>query len=126
MSIVKEAYNLFKDIPEEQWTTGKFSNNIDKCCAIGHWIRLHSSDPTNFSLDNCKDYTYDTFFRFKMDEIIIEKYNPTRSVDIPYESFAQINNYETGHFQQKTPKQRVIALLNELLEYEREKEISTL
>jgi hypothetical protein len=130
MSIVKEAYNLFKDIPEEEWLAGDFTDKKSKCCVIGHWIRLHSDNPKEYAFWNCSDFNpYSnngkTNFRDHLDNLIIEKYNPLRNWENPYSSLAQINNEKTGHFQQETPKQRVIALFEELLQDEREKETST-
>ncbi len=52
-TLAQKALRLLKDVPKEEWTTGKFTNGKSKCCAIGHFQRLTSKDPKDYSIGNC-------------------------------------------------------------------------
>jgi len=54
LKILKKAKKQLGKVPSNQWHTDIFTNNNDSCCAIGHFTRLNSKDPSDFSMDNCK------------------------------------------------------------------------
>ena len=47
-TLAQEALELLSSVPAEDFIRGSFTNEIDKCCAIGHYHRLKSNDPTNY------------------------------------------------------------------------------
>lgn len=49
------ALDLISPIPADQFIKGRFTNSIGACCFIGHLQRLTSSDPNNYSYENCED-----------------------------------------------------------------------
>jgi len=51
----REAKELLQPIPNEDFIRSEYSDEIGKCCAIGHLIRLKSEDPSDFSIENCTD-----------------------------------------------------------------------
>ena len=53
LAIVKKGLKLLKDVPEDQWLTGTNTNSKNKCCANGHYNRLTSSNPNDYSNENC-------------------------------------------------------------------------
>lgn len=55
-TVAQEAYELLKDIPAENWITRKFSDDEGRCCLIGHYTRLKSGNPNDFSVNNCDDW----------------------------------------------------------------------
>ena len=52
-TIAQKAYRLLSPIPAEQWCVRQYTDEVGACCAIGHWTRLQSHDPTDYSDDNC-------------------------------------------------------------------------
>ena len=54
-----EVKKLLEPIPSEDFITGGFSDEIGKCCAVGHIQRLTSDNPNDYSPINCSDKTYD-------------------------------------------------------------------
>jgi len=99
-----EAKNLLDPIPENKWIADRYTDFESRCCVIGHWTRLHSPDPTDYSQDNCSD-----FFE-----------SPLRHINEPFgiaENIVEVNNddvwYEVenpGH-----PKARVMAFLDQII-----------
>ncbi len=49
-TICQEAHRLLKDIPENKWITGDYSNENHKCCAVGHYQRLKSKNTNDFDI----------------------------------------------------------------------------
>jgi hypothetical protein len=107
------ALQLLSPIPSENFISGKFTNEIDKCCIIGHWTRLTSKNPNDYSSTNC------------IDVLIPKKEKRKRNLRKHLEpilgDISLINNY-TGFsskddvdspltFNQQTPKDRSIAAL---------------
>ena len=110
-----EARELLLPIPKDEFLTGKFTDYEGKCCAIGHLVRLKSEDPSNYDqeltdgrwcLDECE---VEIFAREKVTEYNGEKHNQ-------YEDLAAVNNRtEVNGYTQDNPKDRVIALLNDMI-----------
>jgi hypothetical protein len=59
IKIIKDAILLLDAVPEENWICYYFTNEVDKCCAIGHYQRLTSSNPSDYSFANCDDFNYE-------------------------------------------------------------------
>ena len=55
MTPCKLALDLLSTVPNDEFITGKFSDEIGKCCAIGHFKRLSSKNPSDYSMENCSD-----------------------------------------------------------------------
>jgi hypothetical protein len=52
-----EAWKLLKPIPNEEFIFGCFSDGESGCCVMGHYTRLMSNNPEDYSNYNCRDYT---------------------------------------------------------------------
>lgn len=57
-TIAQQALELLSPIPEDQWMANMFSDGKSRCCAIGHFTRLTSEDPNDYSVNNCRDTNY--------------------------------------------------------------------
>ena len=104
--ICKEAIQLLTPIKAVYWIPFKFTNTLDKCCVIGHWTRLKSQDPDDFSENNCVDYGYGglrTAYKVLSDSYCAD--------------IAEINNSEDWAgkcgipWQARTPRARALAAL---------------
>ncbi|MCF0059891.1 hypothetical protein MUK70_11635 [Dyadobacter chenwenxiniae] len=103
-TIAQEAKRLLEPIPEDQWTTKDFTDRKSKCCAFGHYSRLNSSDDNNFSIANCSEY------RGRLGELQHSIYVFTKG------EYSLIGvNDGASPYPQPTPKQRVLALLNDMI-----------
>lgn len=49
-------HRLLSLIPQEDWIINNFTDGQGKCCFIGHYTRLTSYDPNDYSHDNCGDW----------------------------------------------------------------------
>jgi hypothetical protein len=109
----KQARELLLPIPKENFLLGKFTDDVGKCCAIGHLRRLTSKNPKDYSLRNCSvvysGEVYD-FSRRKVGEFVDLKYD-TYNKDL-----ASINNTSSVNgYNQDNPKDRVIAVLDDMI-----------
>ena len=109
-----EARELLLPIPKDEFLTGKFTDYEGKCCAIGHLVRLKSKDPNNYD-QNLTDGKWgwacevEDFAREKVREYNGKKHDA-------YEDLAVVNNRpEVNGYTQDNPKDRVIALLNDMI-----------
>lgn len=105
----KEALELLKDIPKENWIVSRFTNEIDSCCAIGHLKRLTSKNIEDYSILNCTDRIYDV-----EDNVAPIRENSSRF--LKGIGIATVNNRKTEGYYQDHPKDRVIALLKDMIE----------
>jgi len=104
--IAKEAIELFTPIPNSQWQTGSYTDTESKCCAVGHWSRLHH-EPSSFEnaipIGSVDDDITCIGTPFNMNSIIT------------------VNDYQHLEYPQATPKARVLAYLKNLIaKYEEE------
>lgn len=99
---------LLSPIPEDQWLTDAFTDGQGKCCAIGHLMRLQSSNPSDYGIGNCRD---DIHFNDG------SRYHRMRHISFKFYGFdfAYVNNMQCRKFPQPTPKARVMAALDELI-----------
>ena len=102
-----KALKLLKPIPANEWIIDDYTDNIGKCCAIGHLVRLTNEDPTDYSRYKCYtnhgDKVYD-FVRHEVKSFISTKHG--LSADL-----ASVNNdNDVNGYNQKKPKTRVIKI----------------
>ncbi len=55
-TICQQAHRLLKDIPADQFIINRFSDEESKCCVVGHFVRLTSENPADYSENNCCDW----------------------------------------------------------------------
>lgn len=121
VNIAKRAKQLFKDIPEDKWIEGRFTNEVDKYCAIGHWSRLTSNNPNCYQIWNCNstkglheasEHFFEegniTFVNNSLDYIIASSKGPNGNLVNIYKSFNKM-------YPQSTVKQRVMACLEDMI-----------
>jgi len=92
--IATKILELLSPIPEEQWITGGYTNHSSGCCAKGHLCRLLSDDPSDYSRRNCAS----------------QLHNELCSIPL-----SMVNDGGDWGYQQATPKARVIAYLNDII-----------
>lgn len=103
-----KALELLKDIPEEDFITGSFTDEESKCCAIGHLQRLTSPNPKDFSFSNCRD-RFDSPIR----NLSLKYIKSTYRV---YYDISVVNNEDTVNgYNENTPKKRVLHLLEDMI-----------
>ena len=113
-TIAQRAKRLLEAIPENEWITSFYTEPDRKvCCAIGHFQRLSSDNPSDYSQKNCSDGSESLELRKVSSEYLQEVFRtkPTDCVDIAY-----INNKPFKNYNQTIPKQRVMALLADMIE----------
>ena len=52
-TIAAKALRLLEQVPEDKWLLGMYTNRLDKCCVLGHYKRLTSDNPNDYSEENC-------------------------------------------------------------------------
>ena len=87
-------------IPEEKWIIGDFSNNVG-CCAIGHWNVAHG--------DHSASITKSTY---RFTESVGKYFEAYKGY---YQTIDGVNDGGCDEYQQATPKQRVMALLDDMI-----------
>lgn len=107
-TIAQEAKRLLEPIPEEQWTDKHgYSDGVSKCCALGHWNRLHRENVNDYHPFNCCSGDHET----DIDEICKQFFQSESGMWI----LTEINDAITGRYAQPTPKQRIMALLDDMI-----------
>ena len=115
LQVLKQAKELFDPITEDEFITDKYTDQVSKCCTVGHYKRLTSSNPQDYSSKNCIE-SYD---EMKANGCQLRMASKIASYKMFGENYdiAWINNELVGIFNQPTPKQRVMAFLNESIKY---------
>lgn len=119
------AKELLSAVPKEDFLTDRFTDEVGKCCAVGHLARLTSDDPTDFAVENCADIkgsflgsfpreekqeVYD-FVRISVGTFLTEKHDIEEGANL-----ANVNNFDdVNGYNQDNPKDRVIALLDDMI-----------
>ena len=106
-----EARSLLIGIPKEEFITEYFSDSIGKCCSVGHLVRLKSSNPNIYhqSLSDGYNNEVSEFVRVDVSNFLWEKYNQSATL-------ATVNNNPNiNGYTQDNPKDRVIALLDDMI-----------
>ena len=125
--VIAKSLEQLKAIPTENFLTGIFTNGVDKCCAVGHLNRLNSKNPEDYSQSNCSDYNW-----MQSEEERLQTFNPIRGLSArfltpkypnPNDEYSRdlsgVNNTSFGSiYKQATPKERVIACLEDMLKTE--------
>jgi len=57
-TVAQRALELLKEVPADKFLNGEYTNGQDACCSVGHYKRLTSKDPSDFSRPNCDDYGF--------------------------------------------------------------------
>jgi hypothetical protein len=108
-----EAKTLLEPIPKDDFIVGDFTDSVGKCCGVGHLVRLKSKNPNDYT-QNCRDWNgrdgIEKFVRYDVKDFIKSKYG------ITHKNLADVNNnpYVNG-YTQDNPKDRVMALLNDMI-----------
>lgn len=107
-TVAQKALRLLNAVPTTKFVIGDFTNYKGKCCAIGHYMRLTSGNPKNYSSENCHD-NYASDLRERTRDFIEKKHGLDKSI-------ANVNNEENVNgYTQKTIKGRVINLLKQMV-----------
>ena len=119
------AKKLSIEVPAEKFITGYFTNGKDSCCALGHLLRLTSRRKNNFSINNCKPNYHGTknlfnYIRRARYNSILNFSQQTVSDFAIYNlnelfTLVEINDKGNHIYSQKQPKDRVIALLDDMI-----------
>jgi hypothetical protein len=109
-----EVKKLLEPIPSEDFIVGKFTDEIGKCCAVGHIQRLTSDNRTDYSTANCTDRTYEARKKFRFRDLTteyIQKFHQNYFADLSdVNNRASVNGYN-----EETPKARVMHLLDDMI-----------
>lgn len=123
-----EVKDLISPIPSEDIITNKFTKN-GKCCIIGHLSRLTSKDINDYSIVNCRDYEFEgcevvasegkevvfEFARRKTAQFLLGDTNAKVDFNID-NTLSNVNNGEVSKYNQNTPKGRIMACLDDMIE----------
>ncbi len=55
VKVLLKAHHLLSGVPEGDWIQELFTDGVGKCCAIGHYTRLNSTNPSDYRMFNCND-----------------------------------------------------------------------
>jgi len=114
-TIAQKAYRLLSTIPSENWLTGAFTNQKNSCCARGHIMRLSSNNPEDYTFDNCK---YNSFIDDALILSVMSFLKNKRDFICINEPLSSINDndYNLDIYTEKTPKERILHLLTDMIE----------
>ena len=112
-TFAKKALRLLTQVPESEWITEEFSDGKACCCAIGHFTRLTSKNPADYSWQNCSDTSIRQEKLRRQSKKFLRKKNPNI---IPGANIANVNNGDLRQYPQPTPKSRTVALLADMVE----------
>jgi len=111
-TLAQKALTLLSQIPEEDFITGRFTDAQGKCCAIGHFQRLTSKNPLDYSASNCQDWDnkHNKGLRELTKNFIFKKH------DMYATSIAEVNNNtDINGYTEPIIKDRVIHLLTDMV-----------
>ncbi len=107
-TVAQKALRLLSPIPHTQFISNDFTDGKNKCCVIGHYMRLTSDNPNDYSFGNCSD-GFESDLRTES-----VKFLGSMLIDI-----SNVNNnlfsYQTHKYIQKRCKSRVIAFLKDMI-----------
>lgn len=107
LEIAEEALKLLSPIHYSKWMVYTFTNEKNKCCAIGHYQRLKSSNPENYSFANCED-----FMSSPLRNAFVEIASVNNNL-VPLTCRGKDKEYIEKYSKYKTPKTRVIKYLKD-------------
>jgi len=120
-ALIQKTLDQVNGIPSEQIITSHFSNGVDKCCVVGHLVRLASENPSDYSVENCRDFHWNGGLNTsKMLPIrgLVAKFVDPRypnPIDPGAQCISYVNNGMSSKYEQATPKERVVAVLEDML-----------
>ena len=104
MNLTAKDYRaMLEPIAEEDFIVDIFTDEVSKCCVIGHITRLTSKNPSDFSFKNCND----NGINFGA--------NTFRNYCYKHGHISIVNNQRVYIYNQDTPKKRVIAFLDDMI-----------
>lgn len=104
-TIAQEARRLLSPIPEEQFTVCQYENNAgDKCCSMGHINKAKSGNPFGSE--------FERVLRRSAADFLMKK---ARRYHDYYGNLVGVNDGKDPLYQQKTPKRRVMKLLDDMI-----------
>lgn len=53
-ALITEAYLRLRSIPKKYWTLGTWTDEMNRCCFVGHYTREISDNPLSYKRDNCE------------------------------------------------------------------------
>ena len=109
-TVAQVALELLSSVPADDFILDRFTNESNKCCAIGHYQRLTSGDPKDYSFENCVDRNRGGGFR-KMTAKFISNVHHIEKTDV---SNVNDENSVNG-YNEPIIKDRVIHLLNDMV-----------
>jgi hypothetical protein len=114
--VIQDAITKISAIPSEDIIVNSFTDKKSKCCVVGHLTRLGSKNPNDYSQDNCTDWTSENDYEGLPIRQLSVRYFENKNGF--YESLAGVNNGENSLYKQETPKERSLALLQDMLKTE--------
>lgn len=110
--LLRDARKILSKIKTEQFCARIYTNEKDQCCSIGHLNRLKSKNKKDYTLVNCAE-NYQAHYKIQ---------HPVREIfELNGLSMVHINDQITSSFNQKTPKERIIAALDYLIDIYKKK-----
>jgi hypothetical protein len=107
-TIAQEAKRLLELVPEQRWCTGNMlkiamstCKDGPQCCGLGHWNRLHSDG--QYTVESCSSGHQ------KLEESYKHMTGSRAS------TISKVNDFQSSRYSQPTPKQRVLALLDDMI-----------
>jgi len=97
-TVAQKALRLLEPIPAEDFLAEKFTDGLGRCCVIGHYMRLTSENPMDFSFYNCRDLYWSDL------RLESEKFSPGRNI-------VKVNNSSPP----ETRKNNIIAFLEDMI-----------
>ncbi len=124
------AKSQLSKIPADKFlNNGDFTDGVNRCSAIGHLQRINNGKPNVYSIFNCSDmdeYKGTNPIRIASSEFLAKAYPGAFSlycdsytVGMPGNinlDIAVIEHFKFGDYQQQTSKERVLALLTDMME----------
>lgn len=108
-TVAQEALRLLSKVPATKWTVDNYTDDVGKCCALGHLSRLKSKKPKDFSYANCAVESTEFPIRKLTREFLVKKYRTVSDI-------VDVNDKETVNgYNQSNPKARVIACLKDMV-----------
>ncbi len=108
-TIAASALRLLSDISPDYFISGAYSDG-SRCCAVGHYVRLTSDDPSDYSLANCSDAVRGNELRRVSEKFMMKRLGR-------YSSVIAVNDGkpDTGYTEAGI-KDRIVRLLNDMVD----------
>lgn len=118
-TVAQRALRLLEAVPAEDFLRSIFTDEKGKCCAIGHYMRLTSHDPNDYSMSNCCDRNYinKRVASYAGSDLRISSEQYLRTVHSEQDvTLSEVNNSaHINGYNQSEVKDRVIACLKDMV-----------